>query len=703
MAPAASPHLPRSPRLANLAGLILLVGCQPAEWTRYSPTPMPSCHGEAGWRDTHNVVFRVVDERGDPIARADVFATYEDEHPRGGASWASGRTISDDDGLVQLAVDGACDLVVVQASGRATAAEEPDGCDVMVLPRALAVPIRVVDWLGRPAIGELGYTRYCGHRPDLEVARIGDDGITWLRHLGDFQPEIHPRASGLGEEYRSLGWPGSWRPGLPPLLFRLQSSPTILGLVLDALGQPMPGVPIGGASQHRGPWTVTDEAGRFQLEHLSPGDGLVVDVAGVRHWLNPPPVSSPCTVRLPDARGLGDEDQHGTVRLRGVLADGTPVPGNRLELRSQTTEVEADGITLRLEHLPPGTHAIAIDGALSQFEAPEVTVSVAAQAVVDLVVTVRERPRVRFVVRGTGDGRPGPAVHLVGPTWSAEVTQRCGQPIPVPGDGAAAFWIGNRCHPLPADFANRSEPIELVPPQPHIVGRLLDGNGQPVVGTVARGDAVTTSAADGTFRLPAGIDASDDPLVLRSGDPALPARTLPMRLPTASDDRDYEVGDVRLWREGPLHICSREGEPLRDGRGALLRDGRAVGTFALRDGSYEGPEPRAGDEVRFEFPGNDGDFPGHALLPLRGPGPWILREPGGVVTFEVVDETGRPLDAHLWHGLTSAFLRGRQRLRGLAAGPHRFAFSAADRLTCTVQIQLHDGEHRRLHIVLPPR
>lgn len=149
---------------------------------------------------------------------------------------------------------------------------------------------------------------------------------------------------------------------------------------------------------------------------------------------------------------------------------------------------------------------------------------------------------------------------------------------------------------------------------------------------------------------------------------------------------------LRQRRDPPPTTCSREGAPLRTGHGALLSNG-----------SYEGPEPRAGDEVRFEFPGNDGDFPGHALLPLRGPGPWILREPGGVVTFEVVDETGRPLDAHLWHGLTSAFLRGRQRMRGLAAGPHRFAFSAADRLTCTVQIQLHDGEHRRLHIVLPPR
>lgn len=667
--------------------------------TRYNDAPSPTAWSEGGWRRNSTIVFRVVDSHGKAVVGAEALATYEARHPVGGMLWQSGMATSDQYGLVVLSVRPDCDMVVVTAAGYSDFAEVPDACDLVVMEKASPVPVRVTDWRGRVAAGELGYTKYCGHRPDLETAQIASDGIALFQHIERVEPEVYARAPGLAAAYLEGQHIRRWRPGHPPVQYRLEWAPAVAGRVVDADGDPIAGAFVGGASLHRGPWTTAGVEGAFCLEGLPVGHPLFVDMGSQRYWFPSPPREGPCLLRLDHGTKQGEAFSAGALRVHitrdGMsIGDASPIVLSRLGAAQRTSGSVLDF------WLPAGEHAVVYDEPLALTESDEVAATVTPGGGAECDLHLRARPQIRVVVRDLGDSR----VTLATRRWSCDVTDCIGAPIPVPCDGDAAFWIGNCSYPLPRDFATRTSPIEIVAPRRAIVGRLLGYEDCLLAGSVQIQRDSERTATAGAFRLPIEADGGEHVLVLCADRIPDFRRILPVETPPSVDSRDYNVGDIHMWVGGPLCFYSAEGVRLREANGALVRDGRNLGIITAGCSFFEGPEPKSGDYVRIEWPQEDGDAPTRVLIPLDGPGPWNVHQPAGSVVFNVVDDLGRPIGCHVWEGLTSTWLAPEaNRLPGMVAGHHRFVLSAVGCATCVIEVNLAEGEEQCVSVKLRHR
>jgi hypothetical protein len=442
--------------------------------------------------------------------------------------------------------------------------------------------------------------------------------------------------------------------------------------------------------------------GKFRLDGLLPQQYLITVTDGLRRCMPLPPTGQPCVLRPTDGRKFDEDPVTGHLVLHFRDMADRPLAGVRVHVNGQEITTDSDG-THAID-LWTGSQGVTLGDGLSPFEAEELAVTISAGGTIERDVRLRARPFVRFRVHGSNQTH----VVLAAPTWSAEVTDLQDLPVPVPCNGDAAFWIGGpgdiwvrgRCQPLPRDFATRGEPIECVAPRAEVTGRLLDADGKATAGEVSCGNAVAAAAGDGTFRLLL-VDQSNQ-LVCRPPDPAQPPRLVPLPDLLGTDDVCLPLGDIRLWHRSPLSFRTTDGATVADGEGRLVRGGREVGPFTLQDGAYVGPEPHAGDEVRFPwFSGVHEES--WRLRRLEGAGPWLVDELSGCVTFTVVDDVGVPIDAYVWTAPCGQWLAssGTGTFRGMAAGVHRFTVAAHAHRSCIVQIDLRDGERREVHIVLP--
>jgi len=273
--PQAMRALPRSrrglelPMLARLAlsGLALaLVACRAND---LRPAGVPIAPN-----------LRVVDaETGQPVSGAEVFGVHEDTAPLSGELWYRASATTDDDGWAGLAPasdEREYSWRIVRAKGYATsgstsvprAGGEPE---VVELHRAGEARLRVVDFLGRPVPNlKLGLCVGCGHTPDVAVAVTDEDGRATFACVGTRGrgiADVYPVGEGVQMDYLGVHWNAALDGGYEAVAF---PGATLRGKLLLANGSPAVGYAVGAPARHRGPWTRTDDEGRFRLEGLLP-------------------------------------------------------------------------------------------------------------------------------------------------------------------------------------------------------------------------------------------------------------------------------------------------------------------------------------------------------------------------------------------------------------------------------------------------
>jgi hypothetical protein len=696
-----------SPVIASV--LALAHGCTPStEWINYVEPPLllePGCRG-----DGESKLFRVVDVYGQPIVGAlayDVASMYGRPVSLESESWHRGSAVSDQHGFVILPIERMGNLINVRVVGFSDSTERfRDAPDVFVLHRAVPVPIRVVDWIGRPAAGEIGYAVSSGAFPDFETASIGTDGLAWFHRVG-YHCQLYPRCPGLGAEYAFIGrLDSAFDPA--PQLYRLFSAPPIVGRVVGPDEQPLANIAVGMAWYDRGLWVSSATDGSFRLEFL-PYDSAIRAICS---WVSSgglpqseaydfpgPPRRQALTLRIGEPGHRKEAPSLGRLRLRALWPDGSPVPDD-VALPGLYPPLEPDGEAgWRSAEVVPGDYGIQIGAPGSEVESDEVAVTVSAGRTSLITLEVRKRPLVRISVVGPKDARVDFAT-----AQGIICGINPGAAIPVPCDGDAAFWIGGRAFPLPRDFATRTQPIELVPPAPAIVGRLLGEQGEPCRGIVTFDRITVSTGDDGTFKIPFKPDGVKGQLECRAATSENngSVRTMDLYHGPVADDYILDIGDIRCWRSGPFVLHTRHDVTI-DVEGMLLREGRAIGEFR-QDGEegYEGPEPRAGDYVllsRYQPDFRADEIKRELLFPLVGCGPWTLSEPGAKILFDVVDENGESVDAWLWYGALGEKIGSRQ-LTSLASGPHSLLLTAPGHRTAHLRVVLGDGEHRRIRVEL---
>ncbi len=704
-----------------MALLALIGACaQPREHIRFVDGPHVTDWPD-GLTGEFLGVYRVVDELGEPILGAVAYATDERGVPAGGMFWYQTRAEADADGFIRMPYSNERDLEVLMAPGYATLADDPlIHHDVVTMVRGYDIPLRLVDWMGRPVVGaEVGLTQYCGHRPDFHVFRSGEDGIAWLRGVRGFGQETYIRASGVGAEYEEL----HWERGMEPVFFRLDYSPELSGRIVDAEGRGVPGVAIGGYL-HRGPFAWTDHAGQFRLSFLAPdSDFRVVHRGEWRRLSAQPPLSQPWVIRLEDCNKDSDEGRTGRARLT-VLRDTDRTPLRKVDLGDKRV-TDANGV-LEMS-LPVGLHGLRLDDGVLPFESDEVVVEVRAEGITQAEVLVRERPMVTVRINGwPKDSELAGWCILRGPGWSREVAD--GQRIPVPRDGRAAFWIEQRCFPLPADFATRRDPIILeYPRSARLKGHLVDANGNRIRGRVSLDDEnwVATDAR-GRFDVDAehlqfasSLYAS---LYCIAEDAALQRRRIQLSTAHSRPLKDIELGPIPLYAMPVVRVLDTDGSSLGVS-GWLMRDGTRVlapahepwhTSLQITGDADDGlPLFLPGDAIdlhTFErWDENAPEPPEYVYAPFRfpleGPGPWTIHVPAGRVTITVSDQSGQALADYaiyyrtrMWDPRTPQL-----EIRGLHAGKHQFVIAARGHRTCIADLALADGEQRTLTIRLPPQ
>lgn len=234
--------------------------------------------GAARPQDPGNV--RVVDAAtGGPVARAEVLGVREVDTPVFGTTWSEARGVTDADGwatLPEVTAKREYQWVIVRAEGYGIAGQmDVPRPEWTVEPVALhpEVPagVRVLDHLGRPVDGlHLGLCVGCGHTPDVASAVTDAAGRATLPGIGreiDGIADVYPVGEGVLTDYLYVDWDAA-RGGV----YETMAEPggTLEGRLLHADGSPAVAHGVGVPERHRGPWTVTDEEGRFRLPGLKP-------------------------------------------------------------------------------------------------------------------------------------------------------------------------------------------------------------------------------------------------------------------------------------------------------------------------------------------------------------------------------------------------------------------------------------------------
>jgi hypothetical protein len=604
--------------------------------------------------DRGPLLKRLVDDlTGEPLAGAEVFLIAESKTPIGGEFWWTHRGTSDADGFVRIdRPNGDRDwhILAVRHPRCGTATVEKDGEAVVRLGRGLDVPVRIVDWTGRPAPGALvGFCGSCGHGPDLVWANADADGTAVLRGIDVHQNfgDLYVQHPGLGLYYRNI----DWRPGDPPFEVRCGYGPVQTGRVLDHTGKPVANAFVGRGNCHRGPWGRTGADGTFTILGGSANDWPdCVVLPGGRSIYFPRKGGVGVTLRLPD---LADPKAYqGPAEVDPASAP--PPPAIR---RIQVVVDDAPAAVRELRAWWPGR--------------PE-----------DLRDEIDEGLAVP-------DGVPFQLTVAVGENKERQFRDVFVEAAPAGDAPLRVRWL----------------------PDPCVTGQCVDASGR---GCAARvrwwGDAGNGVATDddGHFELAASQEfVAEDWRVLelrasahavwilrhvRIGGPGSP--------PVAIGRIDVATPPLRVVAaSGPLPPLTRVGFAragwFRPGRLGVAPDVAPL----TADGGWFGGELRTGDTVVVE---RDGHLPFRTVL--AGAGPWRIEVPEAAIELDVVGADAQPLTATVVLADVDASVRdGRCSLHGLRPGRHRLYVSAPGHRSAIVDAEAVVGAPTTIRVPLVPR
>ena len=316
------------------------------EWDR--EIPMGEILGERPGPETTRVPLRVVDHvTGRPIPGARLAGHLEPDWPLADGWTPTRVSVTDQDGWALLDprllgrwtivdVEGYCPLVHLGDAARPSEFR---------LRRGVDLPLEVRDWLDRPLSGAVvAYSLGFARAPDIRSVMTDEAGRAVL-------PGVDPRAGHV--EVRGAGATGEatlYDGGLGGLeacldgtrILRCLATPPVEGVVLDHLGRPVAGVPVGPREAHESTWTRTGTDGRFRLVGLSAGQyvlfGILPEEAGLR-WDCPFMFDAlpgfPTVLRLPSPEEEeGNEGGTGTWPVLRILlaANFSPPPEGQEEV-----------------------------------------------------------------------------------------------------------------------------------------------------------------------------------------------------------------------------------------------------------------------------------------------------------------------------------------------------------------------------------
>jgi hypothetical protein len=721
--------LSRLPFLLAPLWLLAALGAQApvvTETSEFYPADTEQQNGDERWL-THRIVDALT---GAPIAGAELMLLAESEHPLRGESWTGQRAASDGDGFVRLRVEEQKpgepkpNWFLIRARGYG-AAMFGDRVPTPIVPLSPSVPlpVQLVDWLGKPVSGAL--VSFCGgggRSPDLAHGRTDAQGMVTLVDIDPQNPtaDLFVEHPGLGLGFRSF----PWYPGMAPIRFQIEPSPSITGVLLDQAGKPVADAYVGTTDQPRGPWTRTGKDGSFALHGGNPRGELHVHT-GKRHVVfQPVAVGAPCKLQLPKPNGkkpqviepperkeVSDElvlvkvsilDAEQTALGNGTFRFVGPLP-KRDETSGTADRDDARAFVL------PGKYELWVGGDDHVETRLEVTVTAdgdnevkaSPKPLPSVAVQVVELPETGSVWLRTADG-------------SRDVSEavRAGKPIGVP-DGP--FWFvlhGDRDQRRLFAF-DRAQALAKAPlslawwPATRVTGKVVDAKDQPCAAAVAMlpiertvtgfdaGTTVETTEQQGTLDLPTQLDGLAFLLVRDPSEQAAP-QMLAVVLPPRGEKATVDVGTITLGGAPALLLKDGTGAPL-SGTAGLVRQGwhdvRATPPqFPLgADGAFLGPRPQAGDtivvpEIRT---GEDGrttviDLP--VRFPLTGKGPWNFTLPRGGVRLDVQDGNGKELPVGVTIGSEHERIEGPMLLRRLPPGKLRLYVAAEEHLGALVDV-----------------
>lgn len=599
------------------------------------------------------LITRLVDDfTGAPVVGAEMFLVDESNTPIAGEFWYSSRAVSDAEGFVRIDLPpGARGFgwqVVRHPAHGVASRSGPEA--IWRLGRGFDVPVRITDWLGRPAAGaRIGFCGGCGHSPDLVNAVADAGGLAVLRGIDPKNgiADLYVQHPGLHFFYDCV----DWLPGEGPMLVQCAYAPAMTGTVIDHLGKPVAGAYVCGGAKHRGPWARTAADGTFAI-------------------LGAEPPASPFEVV--------------TARGRKVVFDDS----------------EAWPVTLRL---PDPAEAKTFEGAVEN-EPPRQFV-----AMRDVPIEIVGAPGpVEFEVRFAGNAGPAdtelPAAEHVRIPVRGPFVLHCWT-----GDGH-----DRRVRRLPfVDGAEGSERLVVTwPPDATVRLRVVDPAGQPRHARVRLRDRwsdASGSVGTGFHEAPEGVVAFPARagrwlLEVEDGERTLRPRLFAIAVPEPGAKACLDLGAVTLSAAPSLRAVDDEGHPLRAGLAAWARPGwQAAGEpreWPLdATGQWRGPDLRAGDMVVVQRDAAAVPF----RTVLQGDGPWTITVPSGRLSLQVTDPEGTAIDAVVVVGDEERdVVDGASTLAGLPNGPLRLFVSAKGRRSAIVDAVVN-SQPQTVRVALPAR
>ncbi|MBL8737738.1 MAG: hypothetical protein JNL12_15000 [Planctomycetes bacterium] len=626
---------------------LVLAGPVPAQQVTLTEALYPGA--VAG--DRGPLLTRLVDDlTGEPLAAAEVFLIAESKTPLAGEFWWTHRGTSDADGFVRIdRPKGNRDwhIAVVKHPRTGVAVVPLTNGRVARVGRGQDVPLRIVDWLGRPAGGaKVGFCGYCGHTPDIANATADAAGLAVLRGIDAHQgiADFYVQHPGLHIFYETL----DWRPGDPPALVECGYGPAQRGRVLDHRGTPVADAMVCGGGLHRGPWARTGADGAFTILGAEPDDSPhKVVLPNGREITFSAPAGVDVVLQLPD---LADPDAY----------DGTCSPSRETAPASPAPAVQHRRVVV--QGAPAGPVLLS-----AWF--PGCTEDSTQEAEGDVLVPVRGP----FVVR----------VH------AGEEGSKAEREFPFP-DGASGDG------PLRVQWL----------PSPRVRGVLVDDAGKPCAGRVRIGGVDGEGlevGSDGRFELVRG-EAGWCSIVVRAADsPDWRCRHLRVGEPGTGD---LELGSVPVAGPARLVVVDGGGAVPEGAKVGFVRAGWFEADDPSwwplqQDGGWHGADPREGDAIVVE---RDGCVTLRTVL--AGAGPWRIELPDARAELEVVDDQGQALAATVVvgdHWQEQAPERGRVALRGMRPGRQRVFVGAPGRRSAIVDVDFGAEPSAPRKVVLPAR
>ena len=733
---------------------------EPTEWEREAPPGQVYLSPRNAEGTPTHVVVRVVDDlTGAGLRGATANLVSQTEYPVTGLVAADRVGVADADGWIRIRAD---DLgwepdwvggyhLYVEAPGHAGAyahnAASREGQEVR-LQRARDVVVRVADALDRPVAGALVGVRdasTCGHMPDQRIAVSDLDGMAVLRGLcpRDLRSDVNEGwETWVVEERLESAYDTLEIPTLRgrPQVLRFGASYPIVGVVLDAKGRPQAGVPVGGQGGHRGPWTTTDEDGRFRLVGADPYHHAMQvhdplqdsSLRGPHVMFKAPPRGVQRVIHLPPlGEKLPAETEHPVTIHVLDAADGEP-----LDDEPTIAWRDGDGWTARTrgapEKLPAGTYTLEAGGGPSAFARGHVRLEVAADTATEVELRLTRHPLTRLECL---DDPHEVLVTLVTPegertllTDDDAVPDHVALPPHVPCVLRVDCEVDGRQHtelvPIPEEARGPFAPpvrihaTRVTTLRAHLVGP----GGQPVEGwLLLPGDEWPdetrgpVDVAPGTEPEMTCFEEGELEVDVFPRAPGLLPRRVRVTVPPGSRGQGaVDVGTIQMLPRGDrrLAVLDVDGAPLDVDELIRVRGDDVQQLYADETGLVDDRfEPlQEGDVVmaRKQWIG-EASFAGKLRLTLQGPGPWVLQPAmsGATLAVDVRDLASEPLEGIVvvdgvpYRHASEAY-DGRIAVVGLEPGPHVVAVGAVNHVSRLYSVQLEEGAARMIDARLRP-